>query len=59
MRDLYIKGGDAIFLIYSITAKSTFNDIPDLYEWVLRVRDADVPMILVGNKQGYVFPYQL
>ncbi|NXS00401.1 RAP1B protein, partial [Oxylabes madagascariensis] len=38
-------------LVYSITAQSTFNDLQDLREQILRVKDTDdVPMILVGNK---------
>merc|ERR1712020_212170 len=34
-----------------ITAQSTFNDLQDLREQILRVKDThDVPMVLVGNK---------
>jgi GTPase SAR1 family protein len=37
--------------VYSIIAQSTFNDLPDLREQILRVKDCDdVPMVLVGNK---------
>ncbi|CAJ0572513.1 unnamed protein product, partial [Mesorhabditis spiculigera] len=51
MRDLYMKNGQGFVLVYSITAQSTFNDLIDLREQILRVKDADdVPMILVGNK---------
>jgi small GTP-binding protein len=51
MRDLYMKNGQGFVLVYSITAQSTFNDLQDLREQILRVKDADsVPMILVGNK---------
>merc|ERR1712146_119512 len=51
MRDLYMKSGQGFILVYSITAKSTFNDINDLREQILRVKDTvSVPMILVGNK---------
>jgi len=51
MRDLYMKNGQGFVLVYSIIAQSTFNDLPDLREQILRVKDKDeVPMILVGNK---------
>eukprot|EP00123_Amoebidium_parasiticum_P019369 comp24769_c0_seq1/m.46876 comp24769_c0_seq1/g.46876 ORF comp24769_c0_seq1/g.46876 comp24769_c0_seq1/m.46876 type:complete len:185 (-) comp24769_c0_seq1:612-1166(-) len=51
MRDLYMKNGQGFALVYSITAQSTFNDLEDLKEQILRVKDTDkVPMVLVGNK---------
>ena len=51
MRDLYLKNGQGFVLVYSITAQSTFNDLQDLREQILRVKDTDdVPLVLVGNK---------
>jgi small GTP-binding protein len=51
MRDLYMKNGQGFVLVYSIIAQSTFNDLPDMREQILRVKDKDVvPMVLVGNK---------
>ncbi|GMR49161.1 hypothetical protein PMAYCL1PPCAC_19356, partial [Pristionchus mayeri] len=51
MRDLYMKNGQGFVLVYSITAQSTFNDLMDLRDQILRVKDTEeVPMILVGNK---------
>jgi len=51
MRDLYMKNGQGFVLVYSITAQSTFNDLQDLREQILRVKDSeDVPLVLVGNK---------
>merc|ERR1711943_66913 len=51
MRDLYMKNGQGFVLVYSIIAQSTFNDLLDLREQILRVKDCDmVPMVLVGNK---------
>ncbi|ELR15108.1 RAP1A, member of RAS oncogene family [Acanthamoeba castellanii str. Neff] len=51
MRDLYMKNGQGFVLVFSIIAISTFNDLPDLREQILRVKDMDsVPMVLVGNK---------
>jgi len=51
MRDLYMKNGQGFVLVYSIIAQSTFNDLPDMREQILRVKDSEnVPMVLVGNK---------
>lgn len=51
MRDLYMKSGQGFVLVYSITAQATFNDLLELHEQIVRVKDTpDVPMILVGNK---------
>lgn len=51
MRDLYMKNGQGFVLVYSITSQSTFNDLGELRDQILRVKDADdVPMVLVGNK---------
>ena len=50
-RDLYMKNGEGFVLVYSITSQSTFDDLQDLREQILRVKDTnDVPMVLVGNK---------
>ena len=51
MRDLYMKNGQGFVLVYSIISLSTFNDLVDMREQILRVKDTDsVPMVLVGNK---------
>jgi GTPase SAR1 family protein len=48
VRDLYMKNGHGFALVYSNPAQSTFNDLQDLREQILRVKDTgDVPMILV------------
>lgn len=52
MRDLYMKNGQGFVLVFSIIAQSTFNDLPDMREQILRVKDSeDVPIMLVGNKK--------
>ena len=49
-----MKDGQGFVLVYSIIAQSTFGDIPDLREQIVRVKDTDqVAMILVGNKMGF------
>ena len=37
MRDLYMKNGQAFIIIYSIIARSTFNDAADMRELILRI----------------------
>ena len=39
MRDLYMKNGQGFILVYSITAQSTFNDLTDIKDQILRVKD--------------------
>lgn len=51
LRDIYMKKGHGFVLVYSIIAESTFFDIPDLCDNILRVKDANkVPTVIVGNK---------
>lgn len=38
MRDLYMKNGQGFVLVYSITAQSTYNDLQELREQILRVK---------------------
>ena len=46
-----MKNGQGFVLVYSITSQATFNDLIDLKEQILRVKDSDkVPMVLAGNK---------
>ena len=40
MRDLYMKNGQGFLLVYSITALSTFQDLEEIKEQILRVKDA-------------------
>ncbi|ORX91891.1 ras-related protein Rap-1b-like protein [Basidiobolus meristosporus CBS 931.73] len=51
MRDLYMKNGQGFVLVYSITSMATFNDLAELREQIVRVKDTEqVPTVLVGNK---------
>ena len=46
-----MKNGQGFVLVYSITAQATFNDLMELHDQIVRVKDSpEVPMILVGNK---------
>jgi len=51
IRDQYMKIGHGFICVYSITMKSSFEEVINLHEHMLRVKDADsVPFVLVGNK---------
>lgn len=51
MRELYIKSGMGFLLVYSVTDRQSLNELLELRDQVLRIKDSDrVPMVLVGNK---------
>lgn len=51
MRELYIKSGMGFLLVYSVTDRQSLEELLDLREQVLRIKDVNrVPMVLVGNK---------
>ncbi len=41
MRDLYMKNGQGFVLVYSVTADSTFRDLVDIRDQILRVKEKD------------------
>ena len=48
---MYMKSGQGFVLVYSITNQTSFNDLDELREQIIRIKDTtDIPMILVGNK---------
>jgi len=56
MRDLYMKNGQGFLLVYSITAQSTFNDLQDLRDQILRVKDADDVCAIQSILPGITIP---
>ena len=51
MRDQYTRTSDCFLLVFSITSRSSFDEIQMLVEFCKRVKDSDdVPMLIVGNK---------
>ncbi|KAH3671745.1 hypothetical protein OGAPHI_000450 [Ogataea philodendri] len=51
MRELYIKSGQGFLLVYSVTDKSSMEELMAIREQVMRIKDTqNVPMVLVGNK---------
>lgn len=51
MRDSYMRSGQGFILTYAITSRTSFDELQEFHDQILRVKDADkVPMVLVGNK---------
>jgi len=51
MTDQYIRTGTCFLLIYSITNRSSFEEIHKFYDQIIRVKDVFAfPMVLIGNK---------
>ena len=43
----YMKDGHAFIMVYSIIARSTFTDLKDIYDQIVRVKDNDdIPVVL-------------
>ena len=49
MRDLYMKNGQGFVLAYSITSLATFNDLLELREQILRVKDTEKVKVFFFN----------
>jgi GTPase KRas len=51
MREQYMRTGEGFLLVYSITSRSSFEEISTFQQQILRVKDRDsYPIIVVGNK---------
>jgi len=51
MREQYMRTGEGFLLVFSVTDRSSFDEISKFRTQILRVKDKDeFPMILVGNK---------
>mmetsp|Transcript_51608 Transcript_51608/g.121105 ORF Transcript_51608/g.121105 Transcript_51608/m.121105 type:complete len:122 (-) Transcript_51608:59-424(-) len=51
MRDQYMRTGQGFLVVYSITSRSSFDEVRTFREQILRVKDKDsVPCVLCGNK---------
>lgn len=50
-RSLYMKSGDGFLFIYSITYKTSFEELQTYIEHTFTEKDLDsVPMVIIGNK---------
>lgn len=51
MREQYMRTGEGFLLVYSITSRSSFDEISTFHQQILRVKDRDLfPIIVVANK---------
>ncbi|KAF2157410.1 ras-domain-containing protein [Myriangium duriaei CBS 260.36] len=51
MREIYMKSGQGFLLVFSITSASSLNELSELREQLVNLKDdPHVPIVLVGNK---------
>jgi len=51
LRNLYVKNGMGFVLVFSLASKSSFLEIGDLREQIVRVKEStSVPLVVIGNK---------
>lgn len=51
MREHYMRSGQGFLLVYSVTSRSSFEEVSSFYQQILRAKDVDeFPVVLVGNK---------
>lgn len=51
MREQYMRTGHGFLLVYSVTDRSSLEEVVRLYKQIVRIKDRDeFPMILVANK---------
>lgn len=51
MRELYMKTGQGFLLVFSITSASSLDELQELREQIIRIKDDEhVPIVIVGNK---------
>ncbi|AET40108.1 Ras family protein Ecym_5349 [Eremothecium cymbalariae DBVPG len=51
MREQYMRTGEGFLLVYSVTSRTSFEELMTYYQQILRVKDVDyVPIFVVGNK---------
>ena len=51
MRELYMKQGQGFLLVFSITSMSSLQELSDLREQIIRIKDDEnIPLVIVGNK---------
>lgn len=55
MRDLYMKNGQGFILVFSITSMVTMNDLYELREQIMRVKDTE--NVSVAPKSDNIWSY--
>ena len=50
LRDGYYVGGDCAIIMFDVTSRITYKNVPNWHKDLVRVVGANVPMVLCGNK---------
>ncbi|XP_065168722.1 ras-like protein 2 [Atheta coriaria] len=51
MREQYMRSGEGFLLVFSVTERSSFEEMYKFHKQILRVKDREeFPMLMVGNK---------
>jgi len=51
LRDQWIRGAEGFIIVYSITSRTSFDQVIQFNNQILRVHDTEsMPMVIVGNK---------
>ncbi|PPR00500.1 hypothetical protein CVT24_005523 [Panaeolus cyanescens] len=60
MREQYMRTGEGFLLVYSITSRSSFDELFDFHQQIERIKDMEyTPMVVVGNKCDLEFERQV
>lgn len=51
MREQYMRTGEGFLLVYSVTSRTSFEELITYYQQIQRVKDVEyIPVVVVGNK---------
>ena len=50
MMDVWIEFGECIILVFSLTSKSSFNELDVIYQRIRKIKGDKVYLLMVGNK---------
>ena len=51
VRERHIRAAQGFLIVYSVTSPSSFHEVSQFRDEILRVKDAaNVPIVIVGNK---------
>lgn len=50
LRDQYMRTGEGYLCVFAVNNIKSFDKISEIKDHIKRVKDADMPMVLVGNK---------
>jgi len=50
LREGYYIGADAAIIIFDVSSRITFKNVPKWYKDLINIIKADIPIVLLGNK---------